>query len=82
MYGQNSDQAIPQPTPCEKYECVLIDKCKAERLACSSFKYYVRTGRAVVTGIMRGKEYKVLKDISVMPTAEILSEIYNEDDAE
>ena len=33
-------------TPCDRYKCALRVKCATELLACSAFRWYVRTGKA------------------------------------
>ena len=79
MFGQNIKQVLSQPTPCEKYGCVHVEKCKAERLSCASFNFYARTGRAVFTRAMHGLEYKVLKENSTAPSKEAFLRLYQED---
>ena len=32
-------------TPCDKHRCALRVKCATESLACSAFRWYVRTGK-------------------------------------
>lgn len=49
MTFETLDFAIRQmeKPPCEKYDCVNGKKCARLRLACTSFVYYVNSGRRV-----------------------------------
>lgn len=33
-------------TPCERYACLTRFRCSEQLLACDSFKWYVKTGKA------------------------------------
>lgn len=35
------------PPPCEKFNCPLYAKCKAEDIACEAFTHYVSTSNAI-----------------------------------
>jgi len=40
--------AVQQPPPpCEKFNCPLYAKCKAEDIACEAFAHYVSTSNAI-----------------------------------
>lgn len=33
--------------PCEKYACAKRDECSAAKLACSSFRWFVQSGKSL-----------------------------------
>ena len=58
----------PDP-PCEKYRCILYEKCKAELLACEAFRYYVSRGRVVPPWLHWDSEKNKLVSGDIAPTS-------------
>ncbi len=83
---RRSDYAIPasalkllkEPTPCEKFICVNVEKCKVEQLACASFHHYVNTGKALPPGTEFKKGKPRRNDGSSVPTHKRYKAIFSE----
>lgn len=69
-------------TPCKKFACVKFQQCADELLACTSFAYFVQTGRAVhphnfVSPRATGKDR--LENVgAVHPTRELFDDIQHD----
>lgn len=70
--------------PCVTYSCVHRERCGKEKLACSAFRYFVKSGRAVTplmnVPIRITKNHQPELTDSILPSKKIFDSMEVDDD--